>query len=40
MGIVWHPASDEYQFQIDVKRVSDPFTKRMVLSTVVSIYDP
>ena len=40
LGIVWHPASDEFQFQINVKQSPDPLTKRIALSIIASIYDP
>ncbi|KAK0147231.1 hypothetical protein N1851_013346 [Merluccius polli] len=37
LGVQWCVASDEFQFRVIVK---DPLTRRGVLSTVASVYDP
>lgn len=38
LGVQWCVASDEFQFRVIVKE--NPFTRRGVLSTVASVYDP
>jgi hypothetical protein len=41
LGIVWHPSSDKFQFQDDVKEITHkPLTKQNVLSIIAAIYDP
>ena len=38
LGVQWCVASDTFQFRVTVKE--NPFTRRGVLSTVVSMFDP
>ncbi|GFV41892.1 uncharacterized protein TNCV_1368511 [Trichonephila clavipes] len=39
LGIIWNPKLDCFLFRIEQQR-STSFTKRMVLSTIVRIFDP
>ncbi|XP_054597297.2 uncharacterized protein [Nothobranchius furzeri] len=38
LGVQWSISSDKFQFRVEIKE--NPFTKRGVLSTVASIFDP
>lgn len=38
LGVEWCVSSDSFKFRVQVK--SNPFTRRGVLSTVASVYDP
>ena len=38
LGILWNPETDEFSFK--TSEIDQPFTKRGMLSTIFSIYDP
>jgi hypothetical protein len=38
LGIVWHVESDVFKFQIELK--DQPLTRRGILSTIYSVFDP
>lgn len=40
LGIVWNPEVDRLFYKMNIKPISTPLTKRSVLSTIFSVYDP
>ncbi|XP_059050688.1 uncharacterized protein LOC131845624 [Achroia grisella] len=40
LGIRWHRDSDKFQYIVKLPELSLPVTKRKVLSTIASLYDP
>ena len=40
LGLSWHPAIDEFRFEVNLKHCPTTFTKRNVLSIIASIFDP
>lgn len=40
LGLIWDPSRDTLRYEINVKLQKEWFTKRNVLSTIASIYDP
>lgn len=40
LGLVWHPTTDQFAYQIDLPDVNKAFTKRMILSDSARLFDP
>jgi hypothetical protein len=40
LGLVWHPSSDKFKFEINMKSQMERITKRSVMSVIASIFDP
>jgi hypothetical protein len=40
LGLVWHPSQDTFKYEINIKPCQELVTKRRVLSTISSIFDP
>ncbi|XP_058839804.1 uncharacterized protein LOC131695363 [Topomyia yanbarensis] len=40
LGISWEPSSDLFRFDINTNAVTEPITKRSILSAIARLYDP